>query len=283
MRLQALPLIAAILTVGASDARADSDVEALSAVDPAKRAAAAAEVAARGLRQTIPKLMAMLDDDEADVRLAAVKALHRMRARVAVPALLVRAQIDHDARVRAAAATAVLKLRPRAFAGKLGSADPSPVQPPPPPPLRPRARYATLFTLGIAADALRVDESFGGTAGFALRWGDVEAQLALGYPAIRLGLQLRWLMIRYPRLSPYLVGGGVTVFNNDDDDRRTAVAVFGGVGLRWYIIPPIFLQLEVVASYTVHAPLRPPPPGTTLEARRFTLPLTFELGLELWP
>jgi hypothetical protein len=271
------------LAIGVPNARADSDIDALSATSPAKRAAAAKEVAARGLRRAIPKLIAMLDDDDAQVRLAAVEALRRMRAKAAVPALLVRAQVDHDAQVRGAAAQAVLRLRPRSFAGKLGSAEPSPVAPPPLPPLRPRARYATHFTLGTAANALRVDESFGGTAGAALRWGDIEAQLSLGYPAMSLGLRLRWLMLRYPRLSPYLVGGSVAVFNNGNDDQRTAVAVFGGVGLRWYLIPPIFVQLEVVASYVLHTALRPPPAGATREAKRFALPVTFEIGLELWP
>lgn len=276
-------VVALLLLVTATPALADADVAGLRHRDAIERARAAAAVAARGLRRTIPRLMALLEDDHVAVRLAAVKALRRLRARSAAMRLLVKAQIDPDPRVREAAAEAVLKLDPQSFAAKLGTADPPPVAPPPLPPLRPRARYATLFTLGVAANARRIDESVSGTAGFALRWGPIETQLELGFPSMSLGLRARWLIISYPRFTPYLTAGGVVAFNNGSDVQQQAVAVLGGAGLRWYIIPPIFLQAEVWASYAVHAPTAVPRRGERFDVVRFSLPVLLSAGLELWP
>ena len=276
-------VVVALLFLTATPAHADADVVGLRHRDAAERARAAAAVAARGLRQTIPRLIALLEDESVPVRLAAIKALRRLRARSAAMRLLLKAQIDPDARVREAAAEAVMKLDPQSFAAKLGTADPPPVAPPPLPPLRPRANYATLFTLGLAANARRIDESVSGTAGFALRWGPIEAQLELGFPSMSLGLRLRWLLIRYPRFTPYLTAGAAVAFNNGSDVQQQAVSVLGGAGLRYYLIPPIFVQAELWASYAVHAPLAVPRRGENFDVQRFSLPIMLSAGLELWP
>ncbi|MCK5798926.1 MAG: HEAT repeat domain-containing protein [Deltaproteobacteria bacterium] len=255
----------------------------LSSQQSSARAEAASEAAARGLRRAIPKIIALLEDDDADVRLAAARALSRLRTQAAITRLLVRAQIDPDVRVREAASRAVREIAPKSFASKLGSADPPPVRLPPPPALRPRAPYATHFTAGLALDVLRADESLAGRVGWALRWGDVETQLTMGFPAMSFALRARWLIIAYPRLTPYLVGGAEVAFNNADANALTAVSMLGGVGLRWYLIPPIFVQLEVVAAYALHAPRHRPKNGETSPRRRFAFPVTFEVGFELWP
>lgn len=276
-------VVALLLLLTATSAYADADVAGLRHRDAVERARAASAVAARGLRETIPRLVTLLEDGSVAVRLAAVKALRRLRARSAAMRLLLKAQIDPDARVREAAAEAVLKIDPHSFAAKLGTADPPPVAAPPLPPLRPRANYATIFTLGLAANALRIDESVAGAAGFGLRWGPIEAQLELGFPSMSLGLRLRWLLLRYPRFTPYLTGGAAVAFNNGSDVQEQAIAVLGGAGLRYYIIPPIFVQAEVWASYAVHAPLAVPRRGESFDVQRFSLPIMLSAGLELWP
>lgn len=226
--------------------------------------------------------LARLRSGDEGQRIEAARSLGAMRSRPALRQLLICAQVDPAEAVRKACAAAVLAIDSRSFASKLASADPPPVAEPRYP-LRPRARYATLFLLGLTDDTLRAAETLGGSAAFAIRWHDVEAQLTLGFPAMSLGLRARWLMIRYPRLTPYLSLGGVIAYNEDEAQRREAISVLGGVGLRFYFIPPIFIQLELSAAWALHAPLHRPRADGEIEDRRFSLPIMLELGLELWP
>jgi hypothetical protein len=243
----------------------------------------ARDVAEKRDKSAIPKLIEQLKDSDADARLAAVVSLMELGAKSAIRALLVQAQVDPDERVRRAAAQAVLVMNPKSFASKLGSAEPPPRAQLPEPPLRPRARYAALLSAGGAINALRADESFTGNAAFGLRFGDIEAQLQLGFPAMSLSTRLRWLMVRYPMFTPYLVFGAAASFNNGDELLRTSLAVLGGGGLRYYYIPQVYLQVEAHAAYVFHQPLKTPPKGVVLSRRRVAVPVMLELGVELWP
>lgn len=237
-----------------------------------------AQPAAASLRELVRRLRSANGPE----RLDAARALARTKSRDALRPLLICAQVDGEESVRQACAAAVRAIDQRAFASKLASADPPPVRKPIYP-LRPRARYATLLLLGLDLDATRAAESVGGSAAFGIRWGDVEAQLTLGFPAMSLALRARWLLIRYPRLTPYLSAGATVIYNEGDDRRREALALQAGAGVRFYFIPPIFVQIEALASWAAHAPLREAGVGSKVASRRFALPIMFQAGLELWP
>jgi len=232
--------------------------------------------------RNVATLLEELKSADEGQRFNAARALAHAPSPLALRRLLVCAQVDPAAKVRKACAAAVLILAPRSFASKLGSADPSPVAEPRYP-LRPRARYATLFCLGLSDNALEAPESLAGSAAFGIRWGDVEAQLTLGFPEMSLGLRVRWLVMPYPRLTPYLSLGGVVAYHEGDPLRGEAISLFGGVGLRYYIVPPIFMQLEFMVSWAAHAPIHQTRADGKVEAQRFALPVLFDVGLELWP
>jgi len=95
---------------------------------------------------------------------------------------------------------------------------------------------------------------------------------------------MRLLLLSYPRLTPFVTAGVAVSFNNGMEGAdRAAVSLTGGVGLRWYIIPPIFVQAELLVAW-VAKQARPVIQGDdALDERAFAVPVLLSAGLELWP
>jgi len=236
--------------------------------------------------EKLSQLLSQLDNRDPEQRLLAVQGLARSEDPRAQRALMVSAQTDPDTRVRHAAAEAVRRINPLAYVGQLASAEPSPVKTAPSPRLRPRASRATLLALGLRADALRLDDSLGGNASAGLRVGWFEAELMLGFPAMTMAAQLRVLLTSYPRFTPLVLLGAAVSYNNGNDSPTGASAsMFGGLGARYYWIPPIYTQLLLLVSWT---PTEGPTVGDyprsayAAEDRAISLPLMLQTGLELW-
>ena len=258
------------VAVAAGATPSERRLEALSGLDAARAAGA------------IPLLLDGLDDEESTVRAAATRLAGSLRS--PPPALLRRlivlAQVDPSETVRRLAAAAVRRRAPGSFAAKLASGERAPVAAARLPPLRPRAQRALGWTTSFEAELPRAGNTAHGDFGLLLRWGAIEAELAASFPAAGLSLGARWLLATFPVFTPFLSGGARVSFHNEDAERRASAGLRIGGGLRLYLIPPIFLQLELGAQLLlVDAYKRP----DAAKRSRWSMPLGLTLGFELWP
>jgi len=251
--------------------------------DPGARARAAGR-AAEGEGEA---LRALLRDESWKVRAAAARALGRLRYQPARRELMVIAQTDFSARVRAAAAEAVKRMAPLAYAQNLATADLPPVRPAPPTTTAPAPSRAVLFGLAAAANALRVDESLAGQAAAGLRWRHADVQLTLSFPALAVAGQVRWNILPRFVLVPYLTAGAAVAYNNLAEAPGPAASLFVGGGLR---VGPLSARSTPWRRFYLYAELLPNwvvsqrrPAGVPVELRTFSLPLIVGAGAELWP
>lgn len=265
--------------------------DALSSGDPSVRARAARQAGEQGLTEAGPRLRQLLADPHWQVRAESARALGRLNIVDAKRELMVRAQTDFSAQVRAAAAEAVRRLDPAGFASVLGTADLPPVRPAParPAPRPAPPERAVLTTLALVANVLRIDETVAGQAGVGLRWPHADVQLGLSFPALTLSGQVRWNILPRARLVPYLTAGAALAYNNTQSELGSAGSVFGGAGLRAHLLPRsrpggfgrrIYFYLEVLANRVLS---QRRPANQTLEPRTFSLPVLAGVGAELWP
>lgn len=271
-------LFAALTLIGTLALATEADP--LASPDPWVRARA---VRVAGQEQA-PRVREMLSDPSWQVRAEAARALGRLRHVEAKRELMVRAQTDPSARVRQAAAEAVKQMDPRGFASVLATADPPPVQPAPPRPASTRSRghdRAVLASVGLAANALRIDQTLAGQVATGLRWPHAEVQLTLSFPSLALAGQVRWSVLPRALLVPYLTGGAAVAYNTTDKDLGSAASAFVGAGLRTRpLARRLYLYAEVLANWVIS---QPRPAGETVELRRFALPVALGVGSEFWP
>jgi hypothetical protein len=284
-----LVLLGALLCGAAAQAQGDD----LRHPEAARRAAAARRMGEAGDASRIDQLIRLLRDESSLVRAEAARALGSMRAVDASRELMVLAQTDEHAAVRDAAAVAVRQIDVQRFVKSLATADPPPVREEPPPPLSPapaRARGRGVFVVGaVALNALRANDALDGMAAGGLRWGYLEAQLGLGFPALVLVGQARVNLLPHPWLVPYLTLGFAISYNNNTE-RQPAVSLVAGGGLRlgpWArpdraprAIERFFGFVEVLASRVL---VQSPPAAARAEERTVSLPVVLGVGAEFWP
>jgi hypothetical protein len=260
-----------------------AEPEDLASRDVLRRSRAARRAGESAAHQHEPRLIELLHDEEWSVRAEAARSLGLLRCHAAIRELMVLAQTDGSAEVRAAASGAVRRIDARRFVATLATADPPPVHaaPPAPPPSDGTSRRAVLLAGGLALNVLRPGDAFGGFVAGGLRWRPVEVQLSLGFPAMSLLGQLRVDLLTRGWLIPYLTAGLVLSYNNGQDQLPSA-AVVGGGGLRlgpWGPTRP-YGYVEILASRVILQSARA---AALVELRAFSLPVLAGFGLEFWP
>lgn len=258
-------------------------------LNPAVRKAAANEAARTSNREAIPQLIALLGDQHADVRLAAVNALAALGAKSASRPMLVLAQSDRDAKVRQAAARAAKILDQRGFVAKLATADRPPVirlKKAPESQRLWRVDRAVLVSSALAINARRADESLVGAVGAGLRWPRAEFQVNLTFPAVSLFGQVRLNLLKKIAVVPYLTWGFAIAFNNGEDRANgPSAAFFAGLGVRIQPAARFYFYTEAAANWVISQPAAP-----TLDSAvkpkalpKMTVPVIAGLGVEFWP
>jgi hypothetical protein len=263
------------LALSASLAQA-GDLDSADAEVRARAAGAAGAADASRLRE-------LLGDRHWKVRAEAARTLGRLRHRPARRDLMVRAQTDTSSAVRAAAAEAVRRIDPEGFISALATADRPPVRPAPPaapaPPERPL--HAVLLSAGAGSNALSFADAVAGQAAAGLRFRHADLQLTLSFPSLAAAFQLRWNIVPWSPVCPYVTGGGAIAHNNTLDT-GPAASLFAGGGVR---IGPfskgIYGYAEVLANWVMTQ--RRPAGVEQGELETFSLPVLAGVGVELWP
>ncbi|MCB9554850.1 MAG: HEAT repeat domain-containing protein [Deltaproteobacteria bacterium] len=248
------------------------------------------EILERSTAVAIDLMLSGLRDESSQVRLAAVRALERLRPAGAVRYLILAAKTDFDQTVRETAAAAVRRLAPHRYVNTISATMPAHGNakrvdlPRSVERHEARPRFPQFFVAGGGGVNLRrASESGAALVAVGLRWRYADAQLSLLFPALTWVFQARFDPLWRSRwVRPYL-SVGVSLVTGDGTDDAPSAALFAGAGLRVRVWRFVWCYAEVLPSWTIVRSLPAAPRGSAVAAERLALPLLAGVRLDVWP